>query len=315
MKKILTVFFLVVILCFAEGVSAQELTLVSEDELRIEDFSAEVGADGLSASFTLAGNAETGEACEMMPAAEEELTEGGARSCRSVRCSAVFPEAGLTDQDRILWFSLVSDGGLGGSFELPLASDPDISTSVWFGSDFQVTFLSDESVSLLRERGSLSGAFDDFLHVTKRNYVLRLEGVDTALNRIQFNFAEELEFVDADISSPEETISMSLNGAAVIGIGVAPYAAFPEMEIPGGAKTRIVEYIAKDVSGFNPWLLRSQGTAEAASLQLNIQGIRLHVGFLDADGYERIWVSDPIVRFLPVEFPIPVDSLVKEPSF
>lgn len=30
-----------------------------------------------------------------------------------------------------------------------------------------------------------------------------------------------------------------------------------------------------------------------ASLRLNIQAQRLRVGFQDADGYERIWVSDP----------------------
>ena len=48
-----------------------------------------------------------------------------------------------------------------------------------------------------------------------------------------------------------------------------------------------------------------------ASLRLNIQALRLRVGFQDADGYERIWVSDPIVRFLPDEFPVPAGRLMK----
>ena len=313
MKKFLTFLFLAVCLCFAEVVSAQEVTLVSENELRIENFDAEVGTNGLIVSFTLAGNAEEGEDCEMMPIAAE-LTEEDGRSCRSVRYNRAFPDAGLTEKDRILWFSLASESGLSGIFEMPLDSEPDVSTSIWFGSDFQVTFLSDDSVSLLRERGSLSEELDDFLYTTKRNFVLRLEDVDMALNRIQFNFAEEMEFVDVDISSPEESVGMMLNGNIVTGIGVAPYAAFPEMDIPDGAKTRIVQYIAKDVSGFNPYLLRSQG-AKLATLRLIISNLRLRVGFLDEEGYERIWFSDPIVPLLPVEFPIPVDSLMKEPFF
>ena len=52
-----------------------------------------------------------------------------------------------------------------------------------------------------------------------------------------------------------------------------------------------------------------------ASLRLNIQAQRLRVGFLDADGYERIWVSDPIVRFFPVEFPVPAGRLMKGAVF
>ena len=52
-----------------------------------------------------------------------------------------------------------------------------------------------------------------------------------------------------------------------------------------------------------------------ALLRLNIQVQRLRVGFLDTDGYERIWFPDPIVRFLPVEFPIPAGRLMKGAVF
>ncbi len=304
-KKIIPL-FLICCLLFAKGVFAEQRAFVTESELRIADFTSEFKDGQLTVSFVLSGDAED---CEK--ALAKLPSYDGTRECAPIAFNKTFPEAGLTAQDRILYTQLVSSQNLIGDFDLRLNSTSrNTSAPIFRSNNFRITFSSPETIEFLKEQGSIFDKIENTAWLTKEKISFRLEEIESALNRIQFKFAEEVDFMDADISSPEEAVSFFLNGIISSGIGVAPYSAFSEIEIPEDGKTRSIQYAASDVTGINPYTLYS-GEIESASLRFLVLNPRIQVVFLDANGFERIWLSEPITDSFTVEFPIPDEKLQK----
>lgn len=215
-KKIILL-CLICCLLFTKGVFAEQQAFITESELRIADFTSEFMDEQLTVSFVLSGNAED---CEK--ALAKLPPNDGIRECAPIAFSKTFPDAGLTAQDRILYTQLVSDQNLTADFDLRLTSTPQgIRASIFRSNDFRITFSPTETIEFLQEQGSIRDPIENTKQLTKENFSFNLEEIEPALNRIQFKFAEEVDFIDADISSPEESVAFFLNGIVLGGIGVA----------------------------------------------------------------------------------------------